>query len=132
MLLAIYFGIIAVYFIVKLILYSFVNNVFFDNKKNVQWIKSQMFLESIEGMALFPSVMLYAYFDVSIGNTLIYLAFIVALVKLLTFYKCYSIFFGKISAFLQIILYFCALEMIPLITLWESLVMTGNYLKINF
>ncbi len=132
MLLAIYFGIIAVYFIVKLILYSFVNNVFFDNKKNVQWIKSQMFLESIEGMALFPSVMLYAYFDVSIGNTLIYLAFIVTLVKLLTFYKCYSIFFGKISAFLQIILYFCALEMIPLITLWESLVMTGNYLKINF
>ena len=131
-LIAIYFGIIASYFILKVILYCFVNAVFFDKKKNIQWLKSHMFLVSVEGIALFPAVMLHAYFDFSIRNTLIYFAFIAILVKLLTFYKCYSIFFRKIGAFLQIILYFCALEMIPLITLGVLLVMTGNYFKINF
>jgi|WetSurMetagenome_2_1015567.scaffolds.fasta_scaffold01573_10 hypothetical protein len=131
-LIAIYFGIIASYFLVKTILYTLVNNVFFDNKKNVQWLKAQIFLTSAEGVALFPFVMLHAYFDLSIKNTLIYFAVVVIFVKLLSFYKCYSIFFRKIGAFLQIILYFCALEITPLIALLVSLVMTGNYLKINF
>ena len=36
------------------------------------------------------------------------------------------------GASLQIILYFCALELMPLMVLWGILFITDNYLIINF
>ncbi len=53
-------------------------------------------------------------------------------VKMLAFYKSYSIFFKRMGASLQIILYFCALELMPLMVLWGVLFITDNYLIINF
>lgn len=50
-----------------------------------------------------------------------YVLAVVFLVKLLSFYKCYVIFFRQNGIFLQIILYFCALEIVPLATLWGDL-----------
>ena len=129
---AIYFSIFAAYFAFKSVLYWFVNWVFFDKKKNGQWSRVQSFVISMEGVALFPIVMLQTYFDLSMKSALIYSLIVVILVKLLSFYKCYIIFFRRISVFLQIILYFCALEVIPLFALWGIMKMTGNYLEINF
>ena len=57
---------------------------------------------------------------------------IIALGKLLSFYKTYLIFFKQNGNFLQNILYFCALETMPLIGLWGFLVMISSFLKINF
>ena len=91
-----------------------------------------LFLSSIEGIALFPMVMLSVYFNLSLQTTIAYTAIVVILVKLLAFYKSYLIFFQKTSVFVQSFLYFCALELMPLGSLWGVLVLTDNYLKINF
>ena len=120
------------YFLFKAILYQFVNWVFFDVKKNEQWNKSQLFITAMEGLAFAPVLMLMVY-----GNIPPQIVFIIALIvailaKILTFYKCYLIFFGRIGAFLQIILYFCALELIPLVGLAGIMVTLNNNLKINF
>jgi hypothetical protein len=131
-LIAIYFGMYAAYFVLKAVLYTFVNSVFFDSKKNVHWMKALLFITSTEGVLLFPVVLLQVYFDLSMQNVVIYFIVVLVLVKMLAFYKCYIIFFRQIGVFLQIILYFCALEIIPLAALWGALVITGNYLKINF
>jgi hypothetical protein len=128
----IYTGIFAGYFLVKTIAYAFVDWVFFDKKKNRQWIQSFLFLISAEGVALFPLVMLLAYFNLSMESAVIYSIIVVILSKLLSFYKSYIIFFRRSGDFLQIILYFCALEIIPLFSLWGLLVLTNSYLKINF
>ena len=61
-----------------------------------------------------------------------YVIFAVIIVKMMTIYKCYIIFFRRNVVHLQIILYFCTLEMIPLLAFWGVLVITANYLKINF
>ena len=53
------------------------------------------------------------------------------LAKILTFYKSFTIFFYQKGGFLQIILYFCALEMIPLMMLWSGLLVITENLKIN-
>ena len=50
----------------------------------------------------------------------------------MSFYKTYIIFFRRFGAVLQIILYFCALEMIPLAALGGILVLIRDYLQINF
>lgn len=128
----IYTGIITVYFFLKAVLYALVNWVFFDRKKNEQWMKSALFLVSTEGIALFPIVMLLVYFNFSIETTVIYSAFVVILGKVLSFYKTYLIFFRKNTAILQSFLYFCAFETMPLGALWGVLVLTDNYLKVNF
>ena len=128
----VYAGIIAVYFLVKAIAYWTCGLVFFEKKKNGQWIKAFLFMISAEGVSLFPLVMLQTYFDLSTESVLIYVSIVIILFKLLSFYKTYTIFFHRSGAFLQIILYFCALEIIPLLALWGVLTMINSYLKINF
>lgn len=131
-LIAIFFGMNVGYFVLKGLLYSWVNTVFFGRKNNLQWMKTYLFITSVEGVLLYPAVLLQSYFDISIRQVVFYTISAVVFVKLLTFYKSYTIFFSRISLFFQIILYFCALEAVPMATLIGSLAITGNYLKINF
>ncbi len=126
--LAIFLG----YFLLKKLLYSIVNWVYFDRKSNQQWSQLTLFLVSAEGVLIFPAVLLMIYFGLSVQYTLIYVATIVGLAKLLLFYQGYVIFFKRTAASLQIILYFCTLELMPLMALLGILVYTDNYLTINF
>lgn len=124
-------GVVA-YFLFKAVAYQFVNWVFFDVKKIEQWNKSLLFLTAMEGVAMTPFVMLMLYGGLPLQTTLISLAIVALLTKIFTFYKCYLIFFRRIGAFLQIILYFCALELIPLVVLVGLLVTFSNNLEIKF
>ena len=51
---------------------------------------------------------------------------------MLTFYKSWAIFFRQNSMFLQIILYLCTLEIVPLLSLGGALVWITDVLKVNF
>ncbi len=131
-LLFIYTGVFFVFFLGKAGLYSIVNNVFFDNKKNGQFLKAFLFITSMETILLYPLILLLTYFHFSIQNGLIYFIFILIFTKILTFYKSYVIFFKQNKDFLQIILYFCALEITPLSVLWTGLLVLTDSLKVNF
>ena len=128
----IYTGVIAGYFIFKMILYWGVGRVFFESKKIEQWSKSFLFLIAGEGLLLFPLVMLLSYFDISIRSAVIYTLIVVIFVKILTFYKTYLIFFQKKGLILQNFLYLCALEIVPLLILWGALLLINSFLKVNF
>jgi len=131
-LLGIYAITFIVYFALKALTYTVVNSVFFDHKKNLQFLASSLFINSVEGVALFPLVLLLAYFQFSMQNAVIYCIFILALAKILTFYKAYIIFFKQKGYILQLFLYFCALEMIPLVMLWSGLLGITLILKVNY
>lgn len=132
MLTGIVLGIVLGYMIVKMLLYAIANYTFFGSKKNGQWFLEELFLTAVEGIVLYPSVLLLAYFDVAPKTIAYYAVIVVILVKILTFYRCFVIFFRQNGLFLQIILYFCALEIIPLFALWGGLEVLTNALKINF
>lgn len=129
---AIFLGMTLAYFIFKGLLYSAVNVTFFGVKKNLQWMKSQLFVTSSEGMLLFPVVLLLSFFSLNVKAAIISALIILFLVKSLTFFKAYAIFFRRKGHFLQNILYFCALEIVPLAAFWGFVAMMSNYLKINF
>ena len=131
-LIAIYLGMIVGYFLSKYLLYGIVNVVFFESKQNSRWNKTLLFITSVEGVLLFPVVILEVYFAMADKNVVIYFIIAMTIVKILTFYKCYVIFFRRNVAKLQIILYFCTLEIIPMLAFWGALVTTANSLKINF
>jgi len=131
-LIAIFLGLTVVYFFIMALLYMIVNNVFFDSKKNRQWMKAFLYITSIEGALLFPLVVIWTFFDISIQNAVIYVIVVFTIVKILKLFKCFLIFFRQNVVKLQIILYFCTLEIIPMLLLWGVLVFTANSLKINF
>ncbi len=125
-------GLFAIYFIVKNILYAIVNWVFF-NKENIQhWRRSNLFLTACEGLLVFPIVFVQSYFDLSIDTSIVYVVLVVILFKLLSFYKQRQIFFRQKGQIVDIFLYFCALEIIPLVLLWKILAIVSLYLKVNF
>lgn len=113
-------------------IYKFVNWVFFHRQNNEQWNRSWRLLSATEGVLLFPLVLLVVYFDLPLPSAFIYTASIIVLVKILTFYKSFTIFFSQSNVHLQIILYFCALELMPIVTSWGILEMIASYLNINF
>ncbi|MCR5131922.1 MAG: DUF4271 domain-containing protein [Prevotella sp.] len=125
-------AVIAGYCLVKALLYWMVDSVFFDSRAHDQWMKSYLFILSLEGVLMFPLVMLLAYFDLAIPSAVIYVAIVIIFVKMLTFYRLFIIFFREKSFFLQNILYLCALEVVPLAALWGVLVLMSNILKVNF
>ena len=131
-LIAIFLALSSVYFLFKVVLYSLVNSVFFDGKKNRQWLKSFLYIYSMEGAMFFPVVILWAYFGLSIQSAAIYVVIVLIIVKILVLFKCFLIFFRQSVVKLQIILYFCTLEIIPLLLFWVAMVYTANSLKINF
>lgn len=119
-------------FALQHLLQAMVNNVFFTRYQRRQWSSAQMMLTTCCGVLLVPVFMLLAYFGLSVENSLIYTLIVVLFVKILLIYKCFQIFFRKIGAILQIFLYFCTLEVIPLLLLWGVLVIIANNLKVNY
>ncbi len=118
----IFLGIFIAYFALKALVYWGVNYVFFDSRSNVFWLKSLLYVFSMEGIALFPLVVLHSYLGISAYNGMFYLFFVIILVRILLFYKSYVMFFRQNAFHLQIILYLCALEIMPLLLLWGTLV----------
>ena len=131
-LIAIYMVMMIGYFVISWILYSVVNSVFFDGKRNKHWMKIKLFISSMEGIVMFPAVLLQAYFNMSDQNVIIYVVIVLFFVKLWSFFKCYVVFFRRNVFELQIILYFCALEIVPLLAFWGALDLVTNSLKIIF
>ena len=131
-LIAIYMVMMIGYFVISWILYSVVNSVFFDGKRNKHWMKIKLFISSMEGIVMFPAVLLQAYFNMSEQNVIIYVVIVLFFVKLWSFFKCYVVFFRRNVFELQIILYFCALEMVPLLAFWGALGYVTDSLIINF
>jgi hypothetical protein len=129
---AIFLALITGYFLLKLALYSIVNMVFFGGKRNVQWMKSFLFITSLEGALLFPVFLLQAYMGLALEYVMILAAVAFVIVKILTIFRAYVIFFRRNVASSQIILYFCTLEAIPLFVFWAALELVANSLKINF
>lgn len=119
------------YYVVKTILYTLVDCTFFDMRSNERWLSAYLYILAVQGLIMLPIVLLQVYFDLAIETVLIYTLSVAVLAKILSFYKCYTIFFKRSGGLLQLILYFCALEMTPVLLLWGIMVTTVDYFKIN-
>lgn len=127
-----YFVLFLAYFLVKWLAYNLVNGIFFGSKKTQQWTRTFFAVTALEAVMLFPLVMLLVYFDLAVKKSLFYFGFVLFLNKILLFYKCWKIFFRQNGFSLQIFLYFCALEITPLLALGGLWLWLTETLKVNF
>lgn len=107
----------AIYFLLKRFLYLLTNKLFFNKKQHYNWNHVILFNVSIQGVFIFFLTLLKVYVDMPDKVVLILIAVVLIWTKFSLFYKSYDIFFRNIGGFFQNILYLCALEIAPLLTL---------------
>ena len=127
-LLGIYVLVCWAYLGLKQLLYPFINWIFFNKEQRSAWLKSYSFLISTEGVLLFPFALITVFFNISPHNLILGLCILVGFIRLLLFYKTFCIFFPKTHGLLHLIVYFCALEILPLCGLWQALTYTNDIL----
>ena len=132
LLLGIYVGFCLAYFLLKWLLYMFLGWTFFDKNKTNVWLESYSALIYYVGFALFPFVLFLVYFDLSLTNLLIIGTIILIFAKILMFYKWIKLFFHQFGALFLLILYFCALEILPCLLLYQGMIQINNILLIKF
>ena len=132
LLLGIYVGFCLAYFLLKWLLYMFLWWTFFDKNKTNIWLESYSALIYYVGFALFPFVLFLVYFDLSLTNLVIIGSIILIFTKILMFYKWIKLFFHQFSGLFLLILYFCALEIVPCLLLYQGMIQMNNILLIKF
>ncbi len=120
------------WFLSRTLLYGIVNWVFFTHKKFLQWYRAVLLLSGGFGIALLPVLLLHIFGHITWQASSTCIAFLFILVEILFIYKSFVTFFNRVGDLLQIILYFCALEMMPLAGLAGIFVMYHDNLRINF
>ena len=132
LLLGIYVGFCLAYFLLKWLIYMFLGWTFFDKNKTNIWLESYSALIYYVGFALFPFVLFLVYFDLSLTNLVIIGSIILIFTKILMFYKWIKLFFHQFSGLFLLILYFCALEIVPCLLLYQGMIRMNNILLIKF
>ncbi|MBO7067960.1 MAG: DUF4271 domain-containing protein [Bacteroidaceae bacterium] len=129
---ALYIGIWILYFVFKNLFYYFVDWIFFDKSKRENWQKSYFFLLAIETLLFFPVIISTIYLNLPTHTPLWIVLTIGLLVKILLLYKTFQIFFPKIYGTLHLIVYFCTLEIMPLLVIFKVLIRVTEELIVKF
>lgn len=124
-------GICCLYYLLKIGLYSFVNAIFFTRQQSANWNDAYLLSVLGLGLALLPVALLVVYFNLAFTH-LAWLFFCALVIdKILLLYKCHRIFFKSAVGLVHLFLYFCTLEIVPLLILLHVLVYANTLLQTN-
>ena len=101
----------------KITLYQLTGWTFFEKNRNRDWLSAIVFLTAIEGVALFPLVLIQIYHAMPTHSFLTAVAAVVVTVKALTMMKAWNIHFAARQQLATAIIYFGAFETVPLLSL---------------
>ena len=127
-LLTIDMGIFLGYYFLKYGVYFVFNWTFFSSQKRSQWMNSFNFIVLARSLCFFPIALLTVYFDLSVATMLTAVLVVIGISEILVIFKAKQIFFVYKFGLLHLFLYFCTLEMAPLLFLWKTLVSANAYL----
>lgn len=131
-LLWVYIGVSLLYLFLKWVVYSALGWIFFDKSITDLWLESYSTLLYYLGFTLFPFALFIVYFDLSLRLTIIIGMILVFFTKILMFYKWLKLFCVNLHGNILLILYFCALEIMPCFMLYQGVMQLNDYLIIKF
>lgn len=126
-----YAGSCLAYFLLKWGLYRFIGWIFFDKNKTKQWLESYLILIYYAGFTLFPFALLFVFFDINLTYLASFGLSILIFAKMLMFCKWIKIFSRRLNSLFPLILYFCALEIVPCLLVYGGLIRMNNLLLIK-
>lgn len=128
----IYIGICLGYLFIKWVLYSFLGWIFFDTSRVSLWMESYSTLLYYLGFALFPLALAMVFLNLEMQTNVIIALILALFTKILIFYKWLKLFCSKIYGCMLLILYFCALEIVPCLILYRGMIQLNEFLIIKF
>ncbi len=130
---AIFAAISTLFLAAKGIVYEIVNRILFSQEQAREWRESYFFTLLLTSFALLPLVTLVILLP-SLNNILFngYLLIIGIIYLIMLFIRCFNIIFNEKSYFLDIFLYLCAIELLPLGFMWQTIHQTYLFLIIKF
>lgn len=131
-LLSVYILSVILFLMVKRLLYQFINWIFFYRQKSTLWLEAYSDVIIWTGLLLFPIVLLIVYFDLMPHWAIIFVGCVFLIMKSLLLYKCIKNFFSHLYGLLHLIVYFCALEIVPDLLVWKGLSYMNDVLILNF
>ena len=131
-LVGVYAGICGGYVFLKWMLYFFLGWIFLDRETTGRWMEAYSTLLYYLGFALFLSILFIVYFNSEFEIMVIVGIVLFLFLKILAFYKWLKLFCSNLYGSLFLILYFCAVEIIPCLMVYRGLVELNDYLIINY
>lgn len=133
----IYIGTYVLFFalviVLKRLTYDIVNHILFTEHQKREWRNSYFFTMQLTGLLLFPlTTALLILPEVPQQAFTIYLTSSALIYLLMLIKQCKGIIFSQKSYFLDIILYLCTLEIIPIAVLVKAIRELNLFLTINF
>lgn len=114
-------AIFLIYFIAKVTIYSYIGWIFFRGNVIDTWFKSYYTIIHALSIFLLPFLFATIYLNLSVNTVLFISSALLLLSKVLILYKLFNLFFRNIYTTLPLFLYFCALEIVPLLLLYKTL-----------
>ncbi len=106
---------------VKWMIYKFVNWIFFNTTKCRQWITSYFFILYMMSLVLLPVTFVFLFVDLPFLSIKITAILVIICLIILLFYRAFCIFFNNFHGLFYLIVYFCTLEILPLLVIWKGL-----------
>ena len=122
-----------IFLAIKFIVYETINRTLFSAKQAHEWSLSYFFTIKTASILLMPLVSALILLP-TLSDTFvrIYLAIVGIMFFIVLSLRCFNIIFSKTFYFLDIFLYLCAIELLPLIPLWQVMQRTNLFLMIKF
>lgn len=127
-----YFAITLCYFLTKSVLYRFIGWIFFDKKKTSLWMDSYSTLIYYFSLLLFPILLFAMVLNLSASHSFVFTLIFLSISKILMIYRWIKLFCENLYGVFLIIVYFCALEVLPCILLYDSMIQVTDYLITKF
>lgn len=112
------------YFVAKRLLVGFVNWIFFRGEKILTYQRAYTLLMCFQSLLFLMLAMVAVCLPFSPQKLLFVVLIALGIGKMLLFFKTYAIFFPKIYGALHLFVYFCTLELLPVLVLWRILTFT--------
>lgn len=111
----------ATYILIKVVFFIIVNNTLYSKQQAAAW--TQVFGDTciLSGIVFFAFAMCCISFELSTSFVLIGAAVLLGIIEIWLILRAFHIFFTKKYGLLQLFIYFCTLELIPLLVLGKIL-----------
>jgi len=121
-------GIFVLYNLLRWLLYSFVNWIFFKPAKIVAWRDGYAFLITLESVLFLPVVAVAINTSWDYKTTLIVVLSAIGLTRFCLLCHSFRTFFPNLYGILHLFAYLCTLELIPLLAVWKAFMVLGEFL----
>ena len=116
-------GAVAVFYLLKLLFFAATNRIFFDYSTTTAWEQSYAGWTLLSAIPLYLLCAVSLFSDFSAHAIFLLLSLGIGVMEICLFYKAFHIFSAKKYGILQIFVYLCALELMPLLVAGRALVL---------